>query len=68
MNYNVTDNREVIENYFIEQDTKGRIHIYIKESMEYIEYIDCITVVPHDVFLTICKNYVDIKGSKSYSK
>lgn len=62
MNYNVTDNRELIGDYFLEQDTTGRIHIYKKQggNLEYIDHIDCIGVVPNNVFLKICKDYVGV--------
>lgn len=62
MNYCVTDNREIVGDYFIEQDTTGRIHIYKRGTMEYVEYIDFVTVLDHKMFLTVCKDYVEVKS------
>mgnify|MGYP004515515749 CR=1 FL=1 len=63
MNYCVTDNRELIGDYFLEQDTTGRIHCYKKQGGK-LEYIDFVTVLDHKMFLTVCKDYVEVKGSK----
>ena len=58
MNYNATDNRIVLNGYFIEQDQQGNIHIYIKDTMEYIDCIDNIGVMPYDIFISKCKELI----------
>ena len=37
MTYCVTDNRIVIESFFFEQDSQGKIHVFENLTMEYVE-------------------------------
>lgn len=59
MNYDVTDNRIVIDNYFIEQDTTGNIHIYRRGTMEHIESINHNRVLSEKEFKKICDDYIN---------
>lgn len=59
--YNVNENRKVIKGYLIEQDSQGNIHIFKTGSMEYIDFIDNVGIMPNDVFIDWCKEWTDNK-------
>lgn len=58
MEYNATDNRIVINDYLIEQDQQGNIHVYKTGTMEYIDCIDYVGVMSYDVFKDKAKEIV----------
>ena len=58
MNYNVTDNRIIIKDYFIEQSENGDIVVYRKGTMEHIETIKHNRVLSENEFKKITNDYI----------
>ena len=59
MTYCVTDNRIVIESFFFEQDSQGKIHVFENLTMEYVECVDYVGVLPNDIFIDKCREWLN---------